>query len=931
MKDSQKKISGKWFLVVFLLAASCVFSQQHNFTKYSVKEGIQSQVSCITQDSRGYMWIGTNNGGVALFDGKTFSYFTKENGLSNNNISAICEDKQGNIWIGTVNSGLDKYDGKKFIHYSMKDSAFTESSSIRNLFCDKKGNLWISTEDAVNIYDGKKFRWFEKTKSLSHRKAFKIFEDSKGNIWFGFKKGKSDGVDKYDGKTITHYKIKDLGSDMVSSFAEDKNGVLWLGRSNYNRSGSSLFFMEEDNFVPFNIGGLLDTLNIYDLIADRKGNLWMGTQGAFKATGFIRKNPSQRTKLNMFIKSGPKIILGKRIEGSENMDTVFMWEHFTKKYGLPDEVIKCVYEDREGNMWFGSNDGVIKYSNDAFVHYGQKEGLSEPVFQICQDKAGIMWTNNTSGLFVFNGDNFIAPDKIFKELGNKNIPSNLFQSKSGDLWLGSEKNGIISYNGEVMKYYTPAEPSRKYSAFPYYEDKSGNIWSRVYGKGVAVMKFSPSDGGKFSFYPDSGSVPFNVSTMIVDKQNSLWFCVANVGLFRYDGKKYTVFTEKNGLDDAGIRNFYEDKWGNLWVTTWADKGLFKYSENKFLAFNSSNGFSDEAVVCILEDKCGNSWFGTDGDGVFKFDGKTFTRYSTKEGLNNNTIMSLVNDDKGNLWAGTNKGINKITLDKNCAVLQIRPLGYNEGFTGIECNTNAAFKDNEGCLWFGTSTVLTKYSPKEDLTNSIPPQINLTGISLFYEKTAWENFSDSISSWSLLPADLSLPHNKNHLTFNFIGISHRSPQNVHYCFKMEGMDTAWSKETEKTEITFSNLSPGKYTFKVKARNENNYWSAPIAFSFEIQYPWYRTWGAYAGYVIGFFSILFGFNGVRTKQLKIRQQELEKTVKERTTELEEQKLVVEEKNKEVLDSIRYASRIQRALITSEKYIHKTLNKINNQSKK
>jgi ligand-binding sensor domain-containing protein len=917
------------FSLLFLFTALSSFSQQHNFKKYAVESGIQSQVKCITQDKRGYIWIGTANGGVALFDGSKFTFFSKENGLSNNNVSALCEDKQGNIWIGS-NNGIDRYDGKQFTHFTLRDTTFPEGDIVKNIICRKNGELWVSTEDGIKIFDGKSFSWLGKKIKLSHRKVAELFEDSKGNIWIGYKRFKSDGIDKYDGTTTTHFVISDLGGDLVTAFTEDKNGIIWVGSFNPEFVGGSgrLFFQDGEGFSQFKSPLKTD---VNDLIKSRRGSLWIGTNsGLIKLSGSVVNNPFEKGKMDIGIQYGARKILGRSRASGTGFDTVFMFDYFTTKYGLPNDRIECVFEDREGNMWFGTDYGIVKYSDDAFLHFGEKEGLKNAVSAIGQDKEGKMWT----GSFFFyekrilKNDSFVHMMKYSPEFEKARLGAHFLNASDGTMWMTTMDNKIVSCNGTDLKFITAKDGLRDFPRVPVYEDKKKNIWFRAWHEGLALMRYNPdasSEQERFFCYPDSGKNKYNIVGFTVDRNETAWICIDGLGLYRLDLKnnKQVKIGKEEGLDDWNIRSFFEDQWGNLWMNPWSAKGIYRYAENKFTFFNSANGLTNSEITCIAEDGLKNVWFGTDGDGVFVYNGKDFRNYTVKDGLNNSTIMSFVNDNAGNMWVGTNKGINKISLDEKGLVRAIKKYGYSEGFIGIECNQNSAFKDASGCLWFGTSSVLTKYDPREDVQSASAPLLSLSGVSMFYEAVDWKTYSDSVLPWNLLAFNPTLPYNKNHFSFSFVGISHRSPESVRYKFMLEGADTSWSRETEKNEITYSNLSPGKYIFRVKAKNGDGVWTESAeTFSFEILYPWWRTWTAYFVYVFAGAASIYSFIRYRTKKLEAEKRKLEETVKERTHQLEKQKELVEEKNKEVTDSIRYASRIQRALITSEQYINKHL---------
>jgi ligand-binding sensor domain-containing protein len=911
---------------LFLLLLNCfisAFSQQHNFKSWSVESGIQSQVSCITQDYRGYIWIGTQNGGLALFDGKKFIFYTKENGLCNNNITALCEDKTGNMWVGTQN-GIDKFDGSGFTHFDLKDSVWMDANKIRDIICDRKGRMWIATEDLVGIYDNGKFSWLTKGFGLSHRKVYKLFEDSKGNIWFGFKPGKTDEIDKYDGKKITHFKLPFEYGAFMASFAEDKSGKIWIGVMPFNEWGrTQIYTIENDKLSGF-IAPMFDRIRVMDLLITRKGNLFIGTlSGVIKAAGEAIKGGPNKGGPNILIKNNSYTIMGRGTD--EKYDTVFMYDLFDKRYGLPNNSVRRIFEDKEGNLWFGTDNGIVKFTNDKFLHFGKNDNIHNGIFRITEDNAENIWLKEGDSFYIETQNGFILfSDSLKRHF--KDYKSDLrgfLRCNNGEIWFGTRFSDVLRISENKIQIFKREGPFKDMGVIPVCEDTEGNIWFNASNDGrshflVAYMpKVSPS---KLIFFPDT--MPY--VNLHPGKNGELWLMDGS-GLKQWKNGKIQEVEGAESLKDQSFYSPFSDEKGNLWMRNDANSGIFMYSGKNVKYFGANNGFTNEGSTSIISDKFKNVWIGSDGDGVFRFDGTSFIRLSTQNGLNNNSIMSLITDDIGNIWVGTNKGINKVELDKNGNVGKVRSYGYNEGFVGIECNQNAAFKDSKGCLWFGTSGVLTKYDPKEDEPNLFTPQINFTGLNLFYEKVDWRKFSDSVLKGSSMPCGLVLPHNQNHLTFSYVGVFHTAPESVRYKFMLSG-DTAWSKETDKTEITYSNLAPGKYVFKVLAGTTDGLWNLePTEFSFEILYPWWRRWWAYLLYVLLAFVSVFSFIRYRTKKLVAEKERLERIVIQRTAELMVQKEIVEEKNKEILESMRYASRIQRALITSEKYIHRVLEKM------
>ncbi len=400
----------------------------------------------------------------------------------------------------------------------------------------------------------------------------------------------------------------------------------------------------------------------------------------------------------------------------------------------------------------------------------------------------------------------------------------------------------------------------------------------------------------------------------------------------------------------------------------------------FSSFSKLQGLKHDVIRCMLQDKSGNLWFGTNGGGVSKYDGKSFTHFTEKEGLSNNSVFSILEDKSGNLWFGTRFGLSKLTPENKEKLvffsdnvnaskeaegkIFFKNYTYEDGFLGIGVNGGKTIcEDKNGTIWVAANDRLTAYHPQGEAIDTIAPNIQLTSIALFNENIAWVhlekkkdstltlgngvsvgNFEfDGITKWYSLPENLSLAYNNNYLTFNFIGITQKQSKKVKYQYKLEGIDENWSAITNRTEAPYGNLPQGKYSFKVKAMNSEGYWSEEFNYTFSIRPPWWKTWWFRSLMGLVFVVSLFSFYRWRTAALRRDKEILEDTVEKRTHELaektivaeanekdalkqkeiaEEQKSLVEEKNKEITDSINYALRIQQAFLPDKKEIYSSL---------
>jgi ligand-binding sensor domain-containing protein/serine phosphatase RsbU (regulator of sigma subunit) len=827
---------------------------------------------------------------------QNFSTFNKLQGLRHNMIHCSLQDKIGNIWFGTEGEGVSKYNGNSFTHFTIKEGLV--NNIVLSMLQDQSGNLWFGTQRGLSKFDGKSFTNFTEKEGLSNNVVSSIFQDQSGNIWIGT----NYGINKYDGKTFTHFTVKEgLGNNDVLSILQDLSGNLWIG----TYYGVNKF--DGKSFTHYTEKEGLCNNRVYSILQDQLGNLWFCT-----------------------------------LEGVSKYDGK-SFTNFTVKEGLSNNIVISSSKDRGGNLWFGTyGGGVSKYDGKNFTHFTEREGLSNnEVWSILQDSSGNLWFG-TEGGGVSRYDGKSLTHFTEKEGLSDNNISSIVQDKQGNFWFGTFSGGISKYDGEFFTQFTEKEGLSTNYILAISLDKKGNLWIGTQGSGI--LKYN----GKFitKFTKKEGLLDDNVLSILQDVKGNLWFGTLE-GVSKYDGKSFTNFTKKEGLSYNNVATILQDKGGNLWFGTYGG-GVSKYDGKRFTLFTEKEGLSNNYINAILEDKVGNIWIGTQNCGVSRYDGKSFTNITQDEGLSNNTVVSILQDKSGNFWFGTRSGLNKITpenlfrlVDKSKGSkatsekkenIYFKTYNYEDGFLGIGCNRSAIFEDKTGTIWIGANYRLTAYHPEGDEPDTIPPNIELIGISLFNEKINWTNLEnktdsnlilgngvtvsnykfDGISKWYNLPLNLSLVYNNNYLTFNFIGITQKQSKKVKYKYKLEGIDEDWSAITSRTEAPYGNLPHGNYKFKVKAMNSEGYWSSEYNYSFTIRPPWWKTWWFRVVEIIFIVSAITIYIKWREKKLRQDKNVLEETVKVRTAEVISQKEHIEYIHGEVSQSIDYATRIQTAIL-------------------
>ena len=937
---------------------SAGFSIMKNF---NTEQGLAlSTVWCGYKDKAGNLWFGTMGGGVSKYDGKSFTNYTASQGLAANLVKCIIEDKEGNLWFGTNGGGVSKYDGKSFKNFTIEQGL--PSNMVLSILEDKDGNLWFSTDGGLCKYDPKikkelggkliaGLTVFTVDQGLLSNHVLSSRTDKKGNLWFGTSKGicKYNFGDKdgTDAKLFTNYTTaQGLSNNYISSIGEDKSGNMWFGSlgGGLSRLSPELFSKNFGNrpeqtslFTNFNHtnNGLLGDF-ILNITTDKSGNLWFSTGG-----GISKYDPTLKDKKN------------------QNLFT-----NYTPAQGLTGKAVFSITEDKTGSLWIGTDGGgLCKYDGKSFTSFTTDQGLIfNKVWSIVEDKKENLWFGTSSGVSVYD-------KKSFTNFNFGYIMSNvrcIIEDKRGNIWFGSGY-GVTKYDGKNFMHFTTAQGLAYNSVLSIAEDKTGNIWFGTYGGGV-----SKYDGNRIDAI-EKGESYSQKNIQDLKKINGKYV------------RSFTNYTTAQGLAGDIVKCIKEDNLGNMWFGT-NGNGLSKLTcpdkagSSTFTNYTGAQGLSHNTILSILKDKTGALWFGTAGGGVCKYkpsekesnSSKPFTTYATAQGLANDVVYGMVEDTLNNtIWFGTNLGFSGLKLNSlSTGTDEIKFENFNNktGYPIKDLNTGAILLDKKGIIWAGTSDKLVRFDYSGINKSAEPPAVFIKAVKIQGSTLSWYNLKaeesngskknksdslaalneeinfndhplteiqretmrkkfgdikfDSIRRFYPLPENLVLPFVHNNVTFDFLAIETNRPFMVDYQFILEGYDKDWSPLTNATTASFGNIQEGSYTFKLKARSPDGIWSEPVVYTFKVLPPWYRTWWMYLCYLFIGVSVIRLFFKWRTASLIKEKEILEQTVIERTTEVVEQKELIEEKQKEIVDSINYAKRIQYALLANDVVLEQNL---------
>ena len=735
----------------------------------------------------------------------TFRNYSVDEGLAQSQVYAMCEDNNGNIWFGTRGGGLSRFDGIDFTTYTTQEGLV--NNYVRCLLKDAVGNIWIGTDNGLCVYNGKKFSTFNTTQGLGSITVNDLIQDKNGTIWIATQQG----IYYTEKERIVAFDLHKAPKERFSSLVQDAAGTIWAGSDN----GLYRFSKEHSNSTVqhFTIHEGLPNNIITALTVRVDGGIWVSTYGggvaAFYKNTFLSIKKSDGLASNTVfdcVDAGDSVVWFATASGITKYDsgnTKSRFSLITEAEGLIKNVVMCTMKDSFGNLWFGtSGGGVSKLSSERFIHYTAIKGIFGTwVYAILQDSSGLMWFGTSEGgVTTYDG-------KIYKRYSERNgftasKVKSLAQDGDGNIWLGTISDGVYMYNGKTFRHFNNRN------------GLSSNFINYILVDATGKILLATAGGG--------------ISCLLPSKNNT--YSIKNIRL-------------RDGLASDRINTLVADKYGNIWAGT-AGNGVsrIQFSE-KDGTFSCENGIikelSNHTVRCSASDYHG-LFLGTADAGLIAHSGNRVFSFTKKQGLSSNNIYSCIFDAEANLWIGTDKGIDKISFYRHTTIRDIQHYGKSEGFTGIEAIQNSVCLDKRGCIWFGTVKSATVFNPAADRMLEVP-RVHITGMNLFFDKVEKTPYGKELTPWYSLPENLVLPYDQNHLSFEFIGVEQANPEAVHYSWMLAGFDKEWTPSTTKREAVYSNLSPGTYTFKVKASNERGKWNTiPAEYTFTIRTPFWQTW-------------------------------------------------------------------------------------------
>jgi len=820
-----------------------------------------------------------------------------------------------------------------FANYSLNDGL--PHSRVNDLVQGQDGYLWLATNLGLCRFDGHKFINYSLRDGLADNKVTCVLEIGLNEFLIGHENGALTYVKP--GNRIEKI-ILDEKSGRIFDIYPDKKGNIWIGTQ-----GSGVYCVKKENFIELlknteyihyneNTGLARDVTSILE---DAQGNEWFITDLGIK----------------------------RKIKGQQKFD-------FYLPSGIDFVQFSAIEEDLDGRIWLGTvTSGVYCLSSKGSVikHFTVETGelQSNFVSVLKKDSHGNMLAGTWGGGFSIIDKN-LKSDIISENNGlSENKVRSLIFDREGNVWIGTNQNGVSCFRGKDFKLYLRSKDGTNTQIGAICNDKKGNQWFGS-NNGLFFMPKGSSSSKKINFL--TGGDEIEVTSILEDKRGNIWVSTWGAGILIVNPNSFQVEKFNGKLPNAEpgtfteqyVHTIKETSKGKVWISMLRGVSVFDPANNSLKTFTSYDGLSSNSTTDLEEDQNGRIWIGTAGTGITLWNNGKFKAFTPKDFPIYPAVSSIAKSPDGKIWIATEGGgiystdgeiTKRYTVNEGLASNYVSLIecdragriwmGTNRGISvwspesgiifshdrtdrtqRIEPKPNAVSLDQTGKLWIGTINGVLEFDPSVSNKNATESVTHITTIKVFQD--------------TILTDNPSLNFKKNYLSFYFNGICFSDPQKVKYQFRLKGFEDNW-QESDLNFVTYNNLPPNEYTFELRSCNNDGLWNKnAVTFSFTITPPYWMTWWFYTLVCVGLVLVIFIYIKFRERNLLVEKRHLEKLVGERTGEIMQQKKeieqqrdelkeysnIIEQKNLSITDSIKYARRIQLATLPYSEVIKESL---------
>jgi ligand-binding sensor domain-containing protein/signal transduction histidine kinase len=794
------------------------------------------------RDSRGFLWFCTADG-LSRFDGYRFTTYDTSQGLPYPSINDLLETRAGVYWLASNGGGVFRFNlsegahaggtpadaqaeqtRSRFTVYKLGDTPRTNRPN--RLFEDAAGRLWAGTDDGVYVLDEsagmKAFQRVEFDTGRTNGSVIPVWafaEDDEQRLWIAT----SAGLWRREPKSgrISAFPIRPFISGAVWDMSKDASGRMWVGHS----------------------GGLL----IFKLPAAREN---ASPDGSSESSGLrveVRQEARQRSSRANEGAGGAEGRAPSSSSSSSSPSQPLLPDEageayaYTKADGLAHDVVRQIHLASDGRIWLGTARGLSLFGAQTFSNYTRAHGLSDDnIRALAEDRDGNLWIGTETGGAIKLARHGLVTYREADGLSGTQV-RDIFETRTGVLCVVAD-NALISYfDGQKFTAIRPNLPPEIRQLMGVVEDARGDWWI---GTGLGLYRFSgvrhvsELAHARYTRYTSkNGLSSDSVTRIFEDSRSDIWLGMDSERvLARWERAADKFHTYREGLPGRSqVLSFAEDKSGAVWAG-FREGGAARFRNGRFDLFNDSVGLTADEILKMYVDDAGRLWFGSNSYGLVRIDDPAAERpafkiYSTADGLTSGIIRSIAEDNLHRLYLGTSRSVDRLDLATN----RIKRYTIADGLAANE--SQVAYRDRQGALWFGTWNGISRLVPEPERPAS-PPPVMIDNLQIAGVRHPVSDLGETEIG------NLRLSHTQNQVQIDFLGLGFGAGELLRYQYKLEGAGGVvdWSAPTDARSVTFANLSPGSYRFLVRAVNTDGVVSAtPASVAFQILRPvWLRPW-------------------------------------------------------------------------------------------
>ena len=822
-KNSRRCEFALGLLLWCCLLSAAARAEQLPARVYTSADGLgQNRVKRIVRDSRGFLWFCTADG-LSRFDGYRFTTYDAAQGIPYPSINDLLETRRGVYWIATNGGGV--------IRFNLSEGAAGAATGVAPAANDRRAR--------------ERFIVYKTGDTPRTNRPNRLFEDSSGRIWAGTDDGifvldAPGGADAF-ARVEMNARPDDVGG--VWAFVEDAEQRLWIATS------KGLWRREPDGrLAPFRVSSHVKGI-VWDLFTDQAGRIWAAHENGLLIFKPFPASPAAATdrQAELRVRERPRATATRRNPLAPSSppplpDAAGEAYNYTSADGLSNGIVRVIHAAADGRIWLGTAGGLSQFApRQSFSNYTTAHGLSDDnIRALAEDRAGNLWIGTETGGAIKLARHGLVTYREADGLGGGHI-RDIFETRAGTLCAVSV-NGFINYfDGRKFNALRPNVPPEATRLTGVIEDREGDWWvSTNHGlyrfSGVSHVS-ELARARPFVLTSKNGLTSDSVRRVFEDSRGDIWAGMdSDKVLVRWERATGKFHSYSEGLPGRSeVLSFAEDASGNVWIG-FREGGAARYRLGRFDVFGASAGLTADEILKMHVDGAGRLWFGSNSYGLVRIDDPAAERpafriYSTADGLTSGIIRSIAEDNLHRLYLGTSRSVDRFDLKTG----RIKRYTIADGLAANE--SQSAYRDRQGALWFGTWNGISRLVPEPESLSS-PPPVMIDGLQIAGVRHPVSDLGETRIE------NLRLRSDQNQVQIDFLGLGFAAGEVLRYQYKLEGAAKGdeWSAPNDQRSVTFANLSPGSYRFLVRAVNTDGVESAEAAsVAFLILRPfWQRPW-------------------------------------------------------------------------------------------